>query len=155
LGIEQDEHWRAGVRISGQIMSKVFFIKDYLSNRDAVKHAVPIEIEQLSLFPEPKSQRDNYFYYVIDIKKETDESLKEFLSKTHPAAVCEVRDVPTFYTGNLNRSRFFEILKCLDVRYVYPTGLGNPNLSGVCYLVDDESVDSEWLTKRVIELQNG
>lgn len=135
-------------------MSKVFYIKDYLINRDAANPAVPVQIEQMSLFPEPQSQSSNYFYYLIDIKKETDESLKVFLSKTHPAAICEIRDVPTFYTGNLNRNRFFEILKDLDVRYIYPSGLDIQSLNGICYLVDDENVDSEWLKRRVIELQN-
>lgn len=135
-------------------MSKILFIKDYLSNRTTADNAVQIGTEQMSLFPEPQSNSGNCFYYLINIKKETDESLKEFLSKTHPAVVCEVRDVPIFYSGNLNRSRFFEILKDLDVSYIYPTGLNKHPLMGVCYLVDDESVDSEWITRRVSKLQN-
>lgn len=134
-------------------MSKILYIKDYLINRETADNTVPIRIEQMSLFPEPQSKSGSCFYYLINIKNETDKSLKEFLSKTQLTVVCEVRDVPTFYSGNLNRSRFFEILKDLDVSYIYPTGLNKHSLMGVCYLVDDESVDSEWITRRVSELQ--
>lgn len=136
-------------------MSKVFYIKDFLVNRDKVRDDVQpsFKDKQLSLFPEPQFTPTDY-YYLIDIKNETDVSLREFLAKTHPTVICEVRDVPNFYTRNLSRNKFFQILNSLNVRYVYPTGLGSPAESGICYLVDDESVDSELLIRRVIELQN-
>jgi hypothetical protein len=137
-------------------MSKVFFIKDYLSSRDDTTSAIqsPTISEQLSLFPEPQLKDSEYYYYVIDIKNETDASLKEFLATTHPVAICEVREVPNFYTGNLNRNKFFEILSNLNIRYIYPDGLNHPTDSGICYLVDNENVDLEWLNRRVIELQD-
>lgn len=136
-------------------MSKIAYLQDYIKAPNSIEQTrLNLDnYEQLDLFPPPKLSDKNY-YYIIDIKNETEDSLLNFFSFVKPTSICEMREVPNFFTGNLNRNKFFEIINSLELKYVYPDLLEKPTTKGICYLVDDvNAIDVNWLDKKLIELK--